>query len=124
MGWSEGARVALVIATFYPDCIERLIVMSVQTYNTEANTKFLQLTKDFFNWTKDSVDNYLRFYKDLDEIRELWDNFVDYAIDQARFHPNGLIDNKFSSIRCPVLIMHGNLVGILNLDNIPNKQYN
>ena len=111
LGWSEGARVALVLTSLYPDNIEKLILFGIISFPTQINTKnILTLTSNTDNWNKTTIDNYLRSYSDEEEIQQIWGRHMIFIRDFHKLFPKGLINNNFESITCPVLIIHGDKV--------------
>ena len=116
LGWSEGARSALVLTWLYPNVIENLILMGIISYPTEVNTRtILQLTADVDNWNKITFDNYLRSYKDKDEVQQLWERHMVFIADFHKHFPNGIVNKDFDPIICPVLIIHGDKVWLIQI---------
>lgn len=114
-GWSEGAKVALVMAINYPDLIDELILQGVITFPTEINTRNILLTKNINNWGRHTIDNYLRSYRDEIEIQELWKKQMTFISNFQFYFPKGITNNKFDSMRCRTLIIHGDRVWAIGI---------
>lgn len=112
LGWSDGAKVALVMANKYSYQIKAVVLMGIITFATERGTKNILATKNTKYWDQEMLNNYLRAYKDEEEIQSLWSRHMDFIANFGRYFPNGLCNNDFSAFRCPVLIVHGDLVCI------------
>ncbi len=110
LGWSEGAKVALVMAVNHPNCIKSIIMCGIITFPTEKNIKNILSTKNIDDWGREMINNYLRAYKDCDEIQELWDKQLKFIANFGKYFPNGICNNKLNGIKCPVLIIHGDRV--------------
>ena len=87
--------------------------MGIISFPTEVNTKMiLKLTADVDNWSQSIFDNYLRSYESQEEIKRLWSRHMVFIGNFHNYFPNGITNNKFDSITCPVLILHGDKVTV------------
>ena len=111
LGWSAGARAALVLTSIYPQMVENLILLGISSFQRETDTNnIINYTKDVNKWNQRTIDNYLRAYNDINEVQQLWDNHMAFIRQFTNYFPNGIIDNKFETIKCPLLVIHGDQV--------------
>ena len=114
LGWSEGGRVGLVLTQNYPNVVEKLILLAVPSFQSEADTKrYSKGNKEVRLWNQRTADNYLRAYRDMDEVQVLWSRHMQFIANFSKYFPNGITDNKFESIVCPVLVIHGDQVYLI-----------
>ena len=108
MGWSDGARSALLMAGSYPSRIMCCIVWGVVTYVREQDIKAVAITKNIKFWGQALVENYEKVYGS--EWTNLWTRHVDFLERIADIFPDGIAKNDLKNIRCPVFVLHGDQV--------------
>jgi len=59
-------------------------------------------------WSKDIYEALLKIYGD--QLQLHWDEYLNFWKDVVGKFPSGYITDDMRSIRCPVFIMHGDLV--------------
>ncbi|CAG2178044.1 unnamed protein product, partial [Oppiella nova] len=107
IGWSDGAKVALLMAIKYPKCVESVVVTAISIYLTDSAIRFFKTTQNIESWSKDRIDCYLRCYETKAEIQTLWTRFAKYIEYYNQYFPEDIYKDKYDLIRCPVLVMHG-----------------
>ncbi|XP_054157230.1 valacyclovir hydrolase-like [Oppia nitens] len=127
-GWSEGSRVALVLAADYPDVVTDLVVLALPTYATEVHNKNMLMTKNIDNWDKTMIDRYLTVYKDRAELQNLWRRHIIFVDNFPQLFPKGICYNKYDSIKCRILLLHGDRVRVwdplVQLEHVEHLQAN
>ena len=108
IGWSEGSKVALLMATIYSQSIESIVLTSVSTHVSNECLKTILSTKSVQSWSKDKLECYLRSYDNVDDIQQLWNKYVKFIEYYNQYFP--LIKNNYHLIECPVLVIHGDKV--------------
>lgn len=108
MGWSDGSRTALLMASFYPSRVRCCIVWGVVTYFREQDVKAVMITKNIKFWGQALVQNYENVYGD--EWIALWTRHVDFLEKIGEIFPDGITKNEIQRIRCPVFVLHGDQV--------------
>ena len=110
IGWSDGAKVALLMAIKYNECVESLVLTALSTYISKNCLKFFESTSNVKTWGNDKLNAYLRGYKSIEEIQSLWTKFVNYVKYYDQYFPRDIYENKYHLVKCPVLIFHGDRV--------------
>ena len=110
IGFSEGARIALLMATKYPKIIDSLVLSAIKTSTTTKELKAFFASKSVDKWSEKKLKAYLNVYESKDEIQKLWNRFHKFAEFLTQYFPEGLYKDKYHLVRCPVLITHGDRV--------------
>ncbi|CAG2172512.1 unnamed protein product, partial [Oppiella nova] len=105
LSWSDGTKVALLMATLYPQSVESLILTSVYTYITNESLKQLLSSQNVDNWHKDKLESYMKSYGKKEVIQQLWTRFIKFAEYYNQYFPEN--KNNYHLIKCRVLIIHG-----------------
>ncbi|CAG2122177.1 unnamed protein product, partial [Medioppia subpectinata] len=101
IGWSDGANVALRMATKYQQSVESLILVSVYTYVTNVTLKLLMSSQTVNDWNKHKLEAYLRSYESKDVIQQLWTRYIKFIEYFNQYYPES--KNAFQSIKCKTL---------------------
>ncbi|CAG2172511.1 unnamed protein product [Oppiella nova] len=105
LSWSDGAKVALLMATLYPESIESVILTSVYTYISNESLKLLLSSQSVDNWHKDKLESYIKSYGKKEVIQQLWTKFIKFAEYYNQYFPES--KNNYHLIKCRVLIVYG-----------------
>lgn len=65
-------------------------------------------TQNTNNWPDEMKKNLLPIYGD--DLQKMWDGYINFCKVYVNAFPSGYWTNDLQSIRCPVLIFHGDLV--------------
>ncbi|CAG2118604.1 unnamed protein product, partial [Medioppia subpectinata] len=103
IGWSDGANVALRMATKYRQSVESLILVSVYTYVTNDSLKALTSSQSVDNWSKQKLNSYLQSYDNKDVIQQLWTKYVRFIEYYNQYFPEN--KNNYQSIKCKTLLI-------------------
>ena len=109
------------MAINYPKSIESMVLIGV---STRVTTNVINGYKNdkFEKWPKDRIDSYLRSYKTVDEIKNLWTKTVKGMEYFNNYYPNditsevrdgytkSLVRDGYKQIKCPLLVLHGDKV--------------
>ncbi|CAG2109251.1 unnamed protein product [Medioppia subpectinata] len=105
IGLSDGANVALRMATKYQQSVESLILVSVYTFMGNESLKALTSSQSVDNWNKDKLQSYLQSYDNKDVIQQLWTKYIKFIEYFNQYFPDN--KNNYKSIKCKVLLMYG-----------------
>lgn len=113
--WSEGAKIALVMArTLGPSVVRCMVLQAVMTYSTELSTKRLMWSRNVHNWDREVLQNYVNAYNgDVARVSYLWNKHMDYVQTFDEIFPNGIlgpVEEGLNKIDCPTLLIHGDKV--------------
>ncbi|CAG2173691.1 unnamed protein product, partial [Oppiella nova] len=97
LGWSEGARVALVLAAIYPNHVTDMVVAGLPCLYTEQSNNNILNTRNIENWGPNLVQNYLRVYKDEKEVQDLWRRHMIFIANFPEYFPNGVCNKKYET---------------------------
>lgn len=107
LGWSDGAKIALLLAIQHQARVEKLIIWGVVPYASAYDIKAVSMTRNINDFAPQSKELYTKAYgRELFE--HLWHKHVDYCVGFSK-NPNQIWDirDKMKTIRCPTLILHG-----------------
>lgn len=107
LGWSDGAKIALLLAINNQARVDKLIVWGVVPYASEYDIKAVSMTRDTSIFDAKSRKNYIEAYGE-ELFEQLWHKHVDYC---SSFSGNSEaiwdIRKEMRTIKCPTLILHG-----------------
>ena len=112
IGFSEGARVALLMAAQYPMSVRSLVLSSIRTRISNNELSAILQNKSINKWTQNKVKSYLKVYETEEEIQKMWNRFIKFVEFYNQYFPEDIFKDKYELVRCPVLITHGDKVCI------------
>jgi valacyclovir hydrolase len=115
LGWSDGAKSALIMAIRYPARIKSCIIWGIVTYATEKDIKAVLVTRNIKYWGSDMIDNYYKVYGK--EWQTIWNKHMDFLENIIDVFPEGFCKKDLSKCRCPVMILHGDLDPIVDIQH-------
>lgn len=111
--WSDGARVACLIAIENPSRVNSLLLWSFLPTNQARSSWALAKTRDISTWDQEA----LKFYTDVygeHEFSDKWRKYVDWLVASTEDDEQFDIRPKLNKIKCPTLILHGSQDPIIN----------
>ncbi|XP_054157229.1 valacyclovir hydrolase-like [Oppia nitens] len=114
--FSEGGKVGLTMSMRYPSRVKGLILISIFMIITPQTVAPTLATANTRNWPQEMRDNYLPVYGD-DDLQKMWDGYINFCKVYIKAFPNGYVTNKLQTIRCPVLVFHGDLDPLVCVDH-------
>jgi len=115
LGWSDGARVALLMTCIYPNNIKSTIILAIPVFMSEQLRKALLMTKNLNDWGEEKINNYLESYNDLKEIKDLYNRHMIYVDNCRKYFGEDFYKNMYHKIKCPVLVIHGDMDWIIDI---------
>ncbi|CAG2117617.1 unnamed protein product [Medioppia subpectinata] len=115
MGWSDGAKTALLVAAQYPSRVTSCVVWGVVTYATKRDIDALVMTKNIKYWGADLIKNYETVYGD--DWAGLWTRHIEFLEKIREIFPDGFVKNDLQKIRCPLFVLHGDQDPMVNLEH-------
>lgn len=107
LGWSDGAKIALLLAIQNQARIDKLVVWGVVPYASEYDIKAVSMTRDISVFDPKARTLYMNAYGQ-ELFEQLWHKHVDYCVS---FSGNATaiwdIRKDMRTIKCPTLILHG-----------------
>lgn len=107
LGWSDGAKIALLLAIKNQARVDKLVVWGVVPYASEYDIKAVSMTRDINVFDAKAKKLYVDAYG-LELFEQLWHKHVDYCVS---FSGNASaiwdIRKEMRTIKCPTLILHG-----------------
>lgn len=92
-----------------------MVVLAPWTNVKERNLQALLSTKDINTWEKTDRENYTKVYG-ADEMQTLWSEAVKFFQNIKNVFPVDVFDNQLKTIQCPVLVMHGELDPLIEIE--------
>ncbi|XP_054156638.1 valacyclovir hydrolase-like [Oppia nitens] len=115
MGWSDGAKTAIIMAAKYPSRVMSCVVWGVIGYSSPKSVKSVAITKNIRFWGQDLMDNYLKVYGQ--EWTNLWNRHIEFLEKVDYFFPNWSIIEYARKIQSPVFVLHGDQDPIVELEH-------
>ncbi|KAG9509079.1 Valacyclovir hydrolase [Fragariocoptes setiger] len=107
LGWSDGAKIALLLAIENQARVEKLVVWGVVPYCSAHDLTAVSRTRDTSIFDPKSRELYVKAYGE-ELFEQLWHKHVDYCVS---FTGNAVaiwdIRDRMKTIKCPTLILHG-----------------
>lgn len=110
VGWSDGAKTALLMAAKYRDEVESLVLVSVSNAPSNRCLNALLQKKSVDSWHKDKVEAYVKVFGTKDELQKQWSRYLKFVEFYTSYFPNDIFANKYNLVNCPVLVVHGDKV--------------
>jgi pimeloyl-ACP methyl ester carboxylesterase len=107
IGYSDGAKVGIMMA-IKTNRIKSLIAIAIFIRVSNLTIAPILCSRDTKKWDKNIYDNLFPIYGD--SLQLYWDEYLNFWKDIADKYPSGYITDNLSSIRCPVLLIHGDRV--------------
>lgn len=106
-GWSDGARVASLLAVEFRSRVNSLVLWSFLPKTDARSCWAISKTRDISTWDPEALELYLSVYEEQD-FSEKWRKYVDYLICSIELRRTQFdIISMLSDIKCPTLILHG-----------------
>lgn len=108
LGWSDGAKIALLLAIRNQARVEKLVVWGVVPYASDYDIKAVSMTRDVNTvFDPKSRELYTKAYGQ-ELFEQLWHKHVDYCVSFSG-NPTAIWDirKEMRTIKCPALILHG-----------------
>lgn len=107
LGWSDGAKIALLLAINNQARVDRLVVWGVVPYGSDYDIKAVSMTRDTAIFDAKSRRLYIEAYGE-ELFEQLWHKHVDYCVTFSG-NPSQFWDirKEMRTIKCPTLILHG-----------------
>ncbi|KAI1284941.1 Valacyclovir hydrolase [Halotydeus destructor] len=100
MGWSAGARTAVMLAAAHPVQVVKLVIWGVSARMTTKHKQFMADFVDVSNWSTAKAQKFQNVYGN--DLQELWSRHVQYTLEL-----NDVCTDHLKHIRCPTLVLHG-----------------
>ena len=108
LGWSDGSKIALLLAINNQARVDKLVVWGVVPYASDYDLKAVAMTRDVNNvFDPKSRELYTKAYGQ-ELFEQLWHKHVDYCVTFSD-NPTAIWDirKEMRTIKCPTLILHG-----------------
>ncbi|XP_041453879.1 valacyclovir hydrolase-like [Lytechinus variegatus] len=108
MGWSDGGITALILAGTYTDEVKKLLLWGANSYITEDDLKLYEATRDVTNWSERMRAPMEAVYG-KENFEKIWHGWCDAVANIYSTNNGDLCKAETKNIRCPTLIIHGDL---------------
>lgn len=112
-GWSDGARVACLLAIEYKSRVNALILWAFLPMMDKESCWAIAKTRDIGTWNEQALESYSSVYGEQ-RFSDLWRKYVDFCVKSIELPQKFDISNMLSQIKCPTLILHGARDPIVN----------
>ncbi|CAG7730485.1 unnamed protein product [Allacma fusca] len=106
LGWSQGGATGIILASFYPDSVLKLVTIGTEATLSESSVRFYNACKSIDFWPKENVEKHLKFYK-RNYLESMTHEMAEYGVDINKFQGGEYMKNTTKCVKCPVLIVHG-----------------
>jgi len=108
-GWSDGANVAAIMASEYPDAIKNAVIYGGNSFMTESDVNIMKSIRSISTWDEGSLKPMIDEYGE-EYFTATWHQWVDHWCELILECKDKIIDlysTKLSTIKCQSLILHG-----------------
>ncbi|XP_012217385.1 valacyclovir hydrolase [Linepithema humile] len=106
VGWSDGGITSLLLASAYPESINKMIVFGANSYIHPDEIKAYESIRDINKWSEKMKAPMIQVYGE-DHFRNTWSNWIDAMLRLYKKQNGDLCKQVLSKIKCPTLIIHG-----------------
>nr|XP_023013620.1 valacyclovir hydrolase-like isoform X1 [Leptinotarsa decemlineata] len=105
LGWSDGGISAIIMASKYPQNVEKLVIWGVNSYIIQQEIEYYNSMRDISRWSEKIKGPLVALYTEK-ELQKMWSKWCDTA---EEFYNKGgnICSNWLKLIQCPTLILHG-----------------
>ena len=115
IAWSDGTKSALSLTVKYPDAVHKMVLFGVEVCNKDRGLNWLKSVVEMKTWGQTKIDCYKRGYDSDAEIQDLWRKYVRSCEYVKLYYGDDMFKDKYHLIKCPVLIVLGLKVSLLNV---------
>lgn len=115
-GWSDGARVASLLATQWQSRVNALLLWGFIPIMDNQSTRAIARTRDTSIWDPNVRQFYSSVYGEQG-FADLWRKYVDFIVATLDLPDQFDISERLSKIKCPTLVLHGSSDPIVNFTN-------
>lgn len=100
LGFSDGSRTAITIASSYPERVNKLVLLGATTFNSPKELKVFDLCRNIDGWTNERRGMFEEVYGK--DTQMLWQNWVDENKKMGDF-----LTPALAKVTCQVLLLYG-----------------
>ncbi len=105
-GWSDGANSAALLASVYPERVQKLVIWGGNSYISKDDIDRIENVRSLSNWSTRMRQTLGNVYGD--DLQSIWSRYCDGL--QAHYQAGGQIcRDRLHIVCCPTLILHGAL---------------
>lgn len=112
-GWSDGARVASLLAARHQSRVNALILWAFVPVMDKRSSEAIARTRDTSIWEPKALELYQSVYGEQ-QFSDLWHKYVDFVVQALELPERFDIRDELCKIKCPTLILHGSNDPIVN----------
>lgn len=114
-GWSDGARVAALLAVQRPSRVNSLLLWGFVPMMDEISCNAIARARDTSIWDPNVLDQYVSVYGEQ-KFSELWREYVDFMVSTLELPDRFDIRDELKKIKCPTVVLHGTEDPIVSFD--------
>ena len=100
LGFSDGGRTAMTIASQYQERVNKLILVGTTSYNSPKEKRVFDLCRDIDSWSDERRAIYEKEYGS--DLQQIWSKWID-----ENKKLNDFLGNLPTKITCPTLLLYG-----------------
>lgn len=105
-GWSDGARVAALLAGQRPSRVNSLLLWGFVPVMDEISSNAIARARDTSIWDPKVLETYVSVYGEQ-KFSELWREYVDFIVNTLDLPDKFDIRDELKKIKCPTVVLHG-----------------
>jgi valacyclovir hydrolase len=106
LGWSDGANSGSIMAVRYPERVRQLVVWGGNSYLSAEDLHIFQSMRSLSSWSQRAIEPLHSVYGD--QLQPLWERYV-VGLENLFAAGGDLYQSDLHKIKCPTLILHGEL---------------
>lgn len=122
LGWSDGGIVSMIMASMFPESVEKLVIWGSNAYVLEDEIKIYESIRDVQKWS-DKMRKPLEDLYGKEEFPKLWNEWIETLIQIYKTKDGNICKEMLKNIKCPTFIVHGAKDPMIVPEHVPYLQH-
>ncbi|XP_023013640.1 valacyclovir hydrolase [Leptinotarsa decemlineata] len=106
LGWSDGGISGIIMASKYPDNVEKLVIWGASSYIIAEEVETFQKLRDVSKWSEKMRAPLVALYTEKG-LQDMFDKWCDAVTALYNQNSGDLCSSCLEKIKCPTFILHG-----------------
>lgn len=105
LGWSDGGISSLILASKYPENIDKLVVWGANAFVDSKDIESYNKIRDLSKWSDKMKEPLIKLYTEKG-LQNMWNDWCN-TMDQIYASGGDICKTTLKNIKCPTLVLHG-----------------
>ncbi|XP_061930271.1 valacyclovir hydrolase [Apis cerana] len=107
IGWSDGAITSLILASMFPDNVQKMVALAANAYVTPEEKEIYKKYGTIDNWSEKMKQPLIKVYGE-EYLRKISFDWLESILRICEKQNDDLCKESLKKIKCPSLIIQGN----------------